>query len=281
MLRIDRWAVLIAAALVVAGVGCGEQPASAPSGSETIEVMVPCGQVGPFSEIVKLFEEANPGVTVEWVPENIVTIVTKILDGKERPDVFMSMGDLEMNAVEDAGLVLEGTRTVYAENSLAIMVPADNPGDVHDIADLTKPSVKAITIPDPDQNSVGRHAKEALEKAGIWDHVERKVLFARFAADSKTTAAKGQAEAAIGYYPCGVEVHVEGQEPAKPKNLKLVSQISADLYSPFGCEGAVIAGAKNPEGGRKLLAFLETPGSQDIFRKWHFLREEPVPASTG
>ncbi len=205
--------------------------------------MVPCGQVGPFSEVAKLFEAANPGVKLEWIPENMVTIVAKIVDGKEKPDAFLSMGDLEVDQVEEAGLLLEGTRTRYAENSLSILVPTGNPAGVTTIADFTKPSVKAITLPDPALNSVGLHAREALENAGIWEQVAGKVLFARFAADSKAATAKKDAEASIGYYPCSVEVHIKGQPPAKPKNIDLMGQVSADLYPQFWCEGGVVKGA--------------------------------------
>jgi molybdate transport system substrate-binding protein len=265
---------------VAAFAGCGQQPAAeTPSGGSAeaavIEVLVPCGQVGPFSEIVKRFEADNPAVRVEWVPENIVTIVNKLIDGKEQPDVFLSMGDLEMDQVEQAGLVMEGTRVQYAENALAIMVPADNPAGVQVFADLTKPAVKAITVPDPEQNSVGVHAMEAFENAGIWEGVKGKVLWARFAADSKDVAARGQAQASIGYYPCGVEVHVEGEEPAHPKKLRVVCQVPSNLYTRFYCEGAVLKGSQNSEGARALLAYLQRPESQETFRKWSFVCEEP------
>jgi molybdate transport system substrate-binding protein len=159
----------------------------------------------------------------------------------------------------------------YAENSLAIMVPAGNPAGVKTIEDLVKPEVKTITIPDPEINSVGKHAVEALKNADVWDEVESKVLFARFAADSKDTAAKGQAEASIGYYPCAVEVHEPGQPPTQPKKLKAISQIPADLYPPFSCEGAVLKEAKNADAGKSLLAFLQTPQSQEIFTHWQFV----------
>ena len=282
MSRTERWIPLVGvlAGLALAVGGCGRQQPEAPASANQISVMVPCGQVGPFSEIAHLFEQANPGVTVEWVPENMVTIVKKIIDGKDRPDAFLSMGDLETDQLEQAGLVMEGTRVQYAENSLAIMVPAANPAGVQTVVDLAKPSVKTITIPDPQENSVGKHAVEALQKAGLWGEVEKKTLFARFAADSKDVTAKGQAEASIGYYPCAVEVHVKGQAPATPKNLKLVAQVPADLYPAFWCEAAVLKDAKNPEGAKKLLAFLKTPEAQGIFRKWHFVRVESVPSES-
>jgi len=278
--KTERLALIavVALAIAVAAAGCGENSSTAggaPSGAggeqTALKVMVPCGQVGPFSEIVKMFEEQNPDIAVEWIPENMVTITHKILDGKEQADVVLSMGDFEIDVLEEAGLLLEGSRVTYAENSLAIMVPAANPAGVETVADLTKSSVKVITIPDPKENSAGVHAVEALKGAGIWDAVEKKVLFARFAADSKDVAAKGQAEASIGYYPCAVEVHIPDQPPAQPKKLKLLTQIPADLYPPFGCEGAVLKDAKNPEAGKKLLALLQAPESQEVFKTWQFI----------
>jgi molybdate transport system substrate-binding protein len=276
-----RSVTLMAVGTALLAVGCGQQPAptspSNPAGK--IDVMVPCGQVGPFSEAVRLFEAANPDLKVEWVAENMVTITTQILADKQKPDLFLTMGDLEMDKVAEAGLLMEGTRTRHAENSLGIMVPAENPAGVHTIADLAKPEVKGITVPDPEMNSVGKHAIEALQGAGIWDKVEKKVLIARFAADGKDVVAKGQVEASIGYYPCAVEVHVEGQPPALPKSLKLVGMVPAELYQPFWCEAGIVKGSKNPEGGRRLLAFLTTPEVEDIFRKWQFVQEAPEAAA--
>jgi molybdate transport system substrate-binding protein len=257
--------------------GCGRQPET-PSGeggaaaASTIELMVPCGQLGPFSEVVELFEAENPSVKVVFAPENMVPIVTKIVNGKATPDVFLSMGDLEVDLVEEAGLVVEGTRTKYAANSLALMAPKDNPAGVQTIADLAKPAVKAISIADPEKNSVGMHAIEALKAAGIYDKVADKIFIMAMAADTKDATAKKQVQASIGYYPCAVEVHIEGAPPAEEKELKLVGHIAPELYEPFWCEGAIIKGAKNPEGGKKLLEFLTTPAAQDVFTKWEFVR---------
>ena len=282
MRRSERLTLIavVALAIAVAAAGCGQNPsatggASGGAGQEgaALKVMVPCGQVGPFSEIVKTFQQQNPDVEVEWIPENMVTITHKLLDGKEKADVTLSMGDFEIDVLEKAGLLMDGTRVKYAENSLAIMVPTANPAGIKTVADLAKPSVKTITIPDPKENSAGVHAVEALKSAGIWDAVEKKVLFARFAADSKDVAAKGQAQASIGYYPCAVEVHIPDQPPAQPKNLKLATQIPPDLYAPFSCEGAVLKEATNPEAGKKLLALLQTPESQEIFKTWQFIAD--------
>ena len=289
--------VIIAIAPAVLGLalvlgGCGQKAAPAggagrlkpavPGGAKVkLEVMVPCGEVGPMSEIIKRFQAANPGIEVDWIPENMVTITRKILDRKSEPDVTLSMGDLEMDLLQKAGMLADGSRTKIAENSLCIMVPAGNPAGVKTIQDLAKPAVKSIAIPDPKENSVGLHAIEALKKAGIWDKVEGKVLFSKFAADSKDVTAKGQAEASIGYYPCAVEVHVPGQPPAKPKNIILQAQVPADLYPAFWCEAAVLKAAKQPAEARKFVEFLGTPESRKVFLEWQFIahvtKKPPAP----
>lgn len=264
-------AVLALAALVGAlAAGCGRGTGGGET--EVVEALVPCGQIGPFTEVARLFEEANPGVKVEWAAENMVVMTSKVLDGRAKPDVFLSMGDLEMDQLEAAGLVVPETRTPYAENSLALMVPKGNPAGVTRFEDLAKPSVRAIAVADPEQNSVGKHAMDALQSAGLWEQVKGKLLVARFAADGKDVTARGDVQASIGYYPCSVEVHVPGQEPAEPRKLTMVGQIPAEHYPPFWCEAAVVAGSRNPKGGRRLIEFLGTPEAQEVFVKWAFVR---------
>lgn len=284
MNSLHRWvtAVVMVSAIALLAAGCGQKPTEAKKplarpgkqAQETIYAMVPCGQVGPFSEVEKLFRKTYPNVELNWIPENMVTIVNKVLDGKERPDAVLSMGDLEIDKIEKAGLMVEGTRSKYAENALAITVPAGNPGGVKTLADLAKPAVKIIVIPKPEDNSVGKHAIEALKGAGLWDKVQKKVVYPQFAADSKEVVQKQQAQASIGYYPCVSEVHIKGAAPAQPKGEKMVGLVPAQHYHPFSCEACVVKGCKNPEGGRTLIEFLKRPEVQQAFRDWNFLRKE-------
>ncbi len=279
MVRSVKWVVASAAVVAVAltAWGCGKTTPGTSSQSsgpvkETITVAVPCGQVGPFDEIAKLFEKQNPGVKVEWMPENMVTIQDKILDGKAQPDVVLSMGDVELDRLAAKDMLLPGTRIAYAENALAFTVPAKNPGQVATFADLAKDSVKGITVPDPVKNSVGTHGMEALKGARLYDKVSKKVIVPPFAADSYESAEKGQSDVAIGYYPCVSEVHVKGAPPSVSKETKMIGLVPAETYKPFSCEGAVLKSAKNPTGGKQLLAFLKSPEAQQSFKNWNFTR---------
>lgn len=266
--------VAVLALIVTAGCGKGGSKPGATASRELV-VMVPCGQVGPFSEVADLFEKQHPDLKLDWTPENMVTMTETVLAGKSKPDAFLSMGDLEVDRLAEAGLILPETRVKYADNALVLTVPAANPAGVKTLTDLTKPEVKAIAVPNPKVNSVGKHALEAFQSAGIWEKVKDKVLSPQYAADSKDLGQAGKVDASIGYYPCETEVHIKGQEPAKPKGTTMLGLLPAEYYPAFSCEAVVIKGCKDPEGGKQLIAFLQTPEAQEVFKKWNFLREAP------
>jgi molybdate transport system substrate-binding protein len=264
--------VLAMLAAVAVAAGCGRNATTAGKTETTLLVLVPCGQMGPFSEVEDLFKQAHPEIKLDWAGLNMVTMTEEVLGGKKKPDAFLSMGDLEVDRLAKAGLILPETRAKYADNAIVLTVPADNPAGVQSFMDLAKPEVKAIAIPNPKVNSVGAHAIEALKGAGIWDQVKGKIVTPQFAADSQELGKQGRVEASIGYYPCESEVHVKGGEPATPKGTKMIGFVPAEYYSEFSCEAVVVKGCKDPEGGKLLIAALQTPEAQAVFRKWNFAR---------
>jgi len=257
--------LVLAASALLGASGCHRNTAP-------LTVFVPCGQIGPFYNIEKLWKQQNPGVPMTWKFDNMVVMTDKVLSGASKPDVFLSMGDLEVDRLQKAGLVVEGTRAQYADNAVAITVPIEDPGGVSRIEDLANPSVKRIAVPDPEKNSVGRHAIEALKAAGVYSQVEGKIAQTAYAADGKEMSEGGQVEATFAYYPCVSEVHVPGQPPAEVTGIKVVMVPQQD-YHVFSCEAVVLKGAKNPEAGRKLIALLKSPEAQKIFAQWNFRRD--------
>ena len=272
--------LLVALVLLVVA-GCSQKPAgtevSAPptDSSTTIRVLVPCGQMGPFYEIKALFEQANPEIKIDETTENIAVLTRKILDGMEHPEVFMSMGDREVDLLEAKGRVIPGTRTAYARNSLALITSTANPAGVKTIKDAARPAVKAFAIVDPENSSAGFHARQAMEKLGVWSSVSQKTRIPDQPEMVAQLVAKGDAQAGIAYWPCMVETHdPKATGPTPRKKVTVAQVIPQDLYTPFSCTAAVIQGAGNPELGKKFIAFLQSPEAQQIFAKWNFVDPE-------
>ena len=262
---------LVAIALIA---GCAKQPGgtgatTSQSDANTINVLVPCGQTGPYFEIKDLFIKANPDVKVQELSENIAVITRKVLDG-DSPEVFMSMGDREVTQLEQKDRIIPDTRTAYAINALVLIAPKGNPAKVKDLKDVAGPAVKRFVVVNPDESSAGFHSKEALQKLGIWDKVVAKTQVPDQPGMVDEILAKGDAEAGIGYWPCLTESRVPGSGPTPKKRIAIAQIIPQDLYTPFKCEAAVIKGCKNPELGKKFIDFMMEPQSQAIFAKWNF-----------
>jgi len=244
---------------------------------QSLQVLVPCGQLGPFYEIKPLFEKANPAVKIDGTVENITVITRKVMDGLESPEVFMSMGDREVSLLEAKGRVVPGTRAAYARNSIALIVSSDNPAKVKTLRDLTRAKVKTFAVVDPETSSAGYHTREALEKLGLWKQILKKTITFDQPAQVAETVGRGQAQAGIAYWPCMVETKTPGAEPTPKKKVVVAEPFPQKLYTPFHCEAVVVKGAKNPEMGRKFIAFLQDPQVQQIFYRWNFFDPENPP----
>jgi molybdate transport system substrate-binding protein len=129
---------LAAAALALAGcaveapapAGDGGAPESSVSGELTVYAAASLS--GAFDEIGDAFEQKYPDVRVSGVYDGSSTLVTQLLEGAPA-DVFASADEANIRKLEDAAV----DPALFASNTLVIAVPADNPGGVETLADLT------------------------------------------------------------------------------------------------------------------------------------------------
>jgi molybdate transport system substrate-binding protein len=116
------------------------QPPRSPSGSaeeqvsSTVTVYAAASLQAAFTDLIATFEQANPSITVEPVYDGSATLVTQLTEGADA-DVFAAADTTTMNGLVAAGLAA-GNPEVFASNTLVIAVPAGNPLDVSDLADL-------------------------------------------------------------------------------------------------------------------------------------------------
>jgi molybdate transport system substrate-binding protein len=280
----------VAAALAAAlAAGCGKPGAPSASGgvrassgnaavSGKLMVFVPCGIAGPYGEIKDLFLAKYPGVQVSQDVRNVDVQLRAILDGKDTPDVWMSLGDREVAQLTEKGKV-DGEPTTYAVNSIALMVQQGNPHNIESLADLTAPGIKTIAIP-TESNSSGYYVKQALENAGIWDQIQTRVWVTPEPSAVKAQLQEGKADVGVVYYPCTRESKL-GSQPndpeAMPGKVQLLGELPEDVAAKIPSQAAVIKGAANVPAARAWLEFLTTDQVQDIWEKWAFGRAKERP----
>lgn len=240
MFRALRWgAVTAAAALSLAACGSAETPPASddsPGVTGEITVFAAASLTESFTRIGEDFEAANPGTAVTFNFAGSSALAQQINEGAPA-DVFASAAPKNMADVADTGGIT-GDPVTFVTNTLRIVVPAGNPGDVTGLADFADEDLTIALC--AEQVPCGAASKAVFETAGITaapDTLERDVK----AVLSKVSL--GEVDAALVYR---TDVLAAGDEV---EGIEFDESDSVVNEYPI----AVCAAAPNPEGARAFI----------------------------
>ena len=181
---------------MVVVVACGPSDSSSSASGDSLSgsliVSAAASLQGAFTDIEVAFEKAHPrlNVTVNFGASS--TLAQQIVDAAP-VDVFASADEATMAKVVDEKL-LNGAPTIFATNSLEIIVRKGNPSKISSLADLAKSGLIYITC--APEVPIGKYGAQVLQKADV------KASPASLEPDVKGIVAKvtaGEADAGIVY----------------------------------------------------------------------------------
>jgi len=181
---------LIAAFAFLAGCGSG-----AVERHDSITVAAAANLTDAFGELGKRFT-ATSGIGVVLSFGSTSQLARQVEEGAPF-DVLAAADREHVDALAGRGVLLAETCSVYARGRLALWIPK---GEARDLSGLVNPSVRVISIASPGAAPYGQAAVEALQHAGVWKDVERKVVYANNINMAKQFAATGNADAALTAY---------------------------------------------------------------------------------
>ncbi len=260
--------LLVIAALLAAG--C-TTTVEAPE-ETTLTVFTAASLTGAFTDIGKAYEAQNKGVNVEFVFDGSQALRTQIEQGAN-PDIFVSASTKHMKALQDGGFMDNGTVTPFLGNSLALIVPVDNPANISGLADLNRSGVKLIIgtrdVP------FGDYTRQMLEKLAAdpaygpayRDAVMGNVISEETAVSSVVPKlALGEADAAIVYRS---DVSKDDQE--RVTRIEIPSEYNVMATYPLG----ILAESTNRAQAESFIAFVRGPDGSAILTEYGF---DPVSA---
>jgi molybdate transport system substrate-binding protein len=174
-------------------------------------------------------------------------------------DVFISADEAQMNAV--AMQIDPGSRVDLLSNQLAIAVPDDRARTMMSVRDLLDPAIRRIAIGDPAAVPAGVYARQYLQSIGIWPDVAGKVVPAGSVRLALAAVESGGADAAIVYHT----------DVAMATHAREALLIPAAEGPRIVYPAAIVRAGKNHEGGRRFLAFLQTPAAAAVFTRAGFV----------
>ena len=251
----------MAAALALAAIAAGACGGGAPR--ETVTVFAASSLTDAFRELGDAFETAHPRMAARFSFAGSATLRTQALEGAPA-DVFASASPDEVEALADAGLVLE--QRALAGNRLALAAAEGAP--VASLADLAAPGLRialaAEAVP------AGRYARRALALAdgadGFPPDFAARALANVRSHEPNVRAALarvelGEADAAIVY--ASDLARAEGVRAATlPPRFQVAADYRIALLREGGAARAFLAFALSPEGAAILARHGFTPAGE-------------------
>jgi molybdate transport system substrate-binding protein len=197
------WALL--GVVLVGGCARESEGPNAPVNRDpnVIVAYVACGMAPAIQVAKERFEATNPGKSVRMEVGQPPELVARIEQGGV-PDILICPGDSEIGMLERAGLLDPAAGAIIGHYGVAIATSSARPIGLSRPEDLAGSGVESIAMATPGINSVGSDGKHALERVGLWDQVQSKLVLCATPLEAVTAVAEGEASAALIYDPCPV-----------------------------------------------------------------------------
>jgi len=237
-------AIALAALVAAVCAGCRKGPPA-------LTVYTPCGMTIPVKEAIHAFKAVNPGLETKEEYDNAIVLVERIIDKGEKTDIIISPGATEIGKLEARNMVDPATKKAIGTFDLCVIKPKGSKLVLNGPEDLRK--CKTISIPDPAGNSVGACGQAALEKLGLWEELEPRMLKTNHAILSHEAVIKEQSDAGIAYRACPLETD---PEKMSHNQVDIAFDFPADSYTKEKCWVAVMKDAADPRDAKAFIDFL-------------------------
>lgn len=243
-----------------------------------IQVFIAASLDNAFQQIIQLYNETQPNITVRTNADSSGTLLTQIQEGYSC-DLFFSAATAQMDTLEADGLAMGGTRVDLLQNEVVLITWKDSGTKVTGMENLQDASSIALaggSVP------VGKYTRVILQNLGVLD--------AGLKAADITTEQVSEALGGVEINECGnvskvLSAVAEGSNEvgtvyysdaySRMDDIEILEHVSTEL------SGGIIypmCRVSNPEADEAITAaaddfyaFLQTDEVMEIFEKYMFL----------
>jgi len=232
------------------------------SGSRTatveLHVFAAASMTETVDQILEGYQAEAPNVTVIPTYDSSGTLLTQIQEGADC-DLFISAAQKQMDALEEGGALLEGTRRDLLENKVVLAVPEDNPKGIDSfdrLAELLKSGDVLLAIGNSDV-PVGQYTRKIFAYYGLDEEAMADAGVLTYGSNVKEVTTQ-VSERTVD---CGI---IYGTDAAAVK-LEAVDTAAAEMCGQVIYPAAVLADSRHPDEARAFLDYLQTDAAGQIF----------------
>lgn len=212
-----------------------------------------------LQEIQPLYQKTHPNVDLTFNFGASGTLLQQIEQGAPA-DIFISAAKRQMDALEQNGALVPGTRTNLANNQLVLIVPKGSRA-VSSFLSLRNPQIKRIAIGEPRSVPAGQYAEQVLHKLNLWNDVTPKLVYANNVRQVLAAVESGNADAGLVYI---TDARISHQ-------VSTVVTANGSYHSPIVYPMAVLKSSKNVDVAKAFLQYLSGNDAKKVLRKYGFI----------
>jgi molybdate transport system substrate-binding protein len=210
-------------------------------------------------KVLPSFESQHPDVSVRVIYGPSQTLRKQIEEGAP-VDVFLPSLSEEIDQLGNKGLVIEGTKRIYAGTSLVVITGPVLPAPVRSIEDLHSIPVRRIAVGDPKTSSVGKVAAQFLKFSKLDPKLKSQYVYGEHSRAVLDLVAKGEAEIGVVYRTDAVT----------DSHVRILDTAPAESHLPIHYGVAIVWTARNITAAGDFIEFLLSSGTQDELKKYGF-----------
>ncbi|MBQ3216716.1 MAG: molybdate ABC transporter substrate-binding protein [Oscillospiraceae bacterium] len=221
-----------------------------------------------LTELGEAYMAENPNVSIVFNFDSSGTLKTQIQEGAHC-DIFISAGQKQMNQlditasadVNTVGLdyVLAGSRFDILENKVVLVVPEENPGDIHSFSDLQAAfqEQSVLLAMGNEDVPVGQYTQKILTFYGLSEEALSHSGCITYGSNVKEVTTQ-VSEAAVD---CGIVY----QTDAYSAGLTVVDSATAEMCGRVIYPAAIMNTSQQQEAAKAFLDYLRSDAADAVF----------------
>ena len=210
-------------------------------------------------ELTDAYAKTAPNVKLTFTYGASGALQTQIEEGAPS-DIFLSAAQKQMDALEEKGLLLDGTRRDLLVNQVVLITPKGSGKDIKAFDDASTDKVEKIALGEPKSVPVGQYSEEIFTYLKTLDAVKAKAVYGSDVRQVLTWVESGDVD-------CGV---VYATDAATSDNVEVVAQAPEGSHKPVVYPAAVLKSSKSADAAKAFLDYLSGDEAKAIFEKYGF-----------
>ena len=264
MVRIKNFAglVLLLLIFIFSFSACSKQPVEkseeTPKTQVTLIVSAAASLRDPMNEIKDIYAKETQDVSVTCNFASSGSLQKQIENGAD-VDVFISAANKQMDALEEEGLLEDGTKKTILGNSIVLVIPEDS-SLISSFEELTQDKVKRIALGEFKTVPAGQYAEETFTNMNILDTIKAKAVYGKDVKEVLNWVETGNVDAGVVYL----------SDAKTSQKVKQVAVAPEESHKPIVYPASVIKSSKHKAEAKAFLDFLSSEKAKSVFEKYGF-----------